>query len=182
LEWDQALELARKAGANGNSFAADLVAESSRLSGVQQGWVYKIAHDMSSEVSFAKELSVENVFAAVVEAKVNGLKKPMIRLSGPDGETVTIKYMKSGKMAGGCWVTVDGELAGRINDEGDFCTTRGGPAWLYDIMAKANSDVLGALTEYGKLTSQCSCCGLPLTNELSVRLGIGPICRGKYGF
>jgi hypothetical protein len=182
LEWDQALQLAAQAGANGNSFAADLVAKSARLSSTQQAWVYKIAHDLSVPASAPHLIACENLFAAMIEAKVNGLKKPMIRLSGPNNETVTIKYMKAGKMAGGCWVTVDSELAGCINSDGDFAIIRNGPTWLYDLMIKADGNVLESLTEYGKLSGQCSCCGLPLSNELSVRLGIGPICRTKYGF
>ena len=31
----------------------------------------------------------------------------------------------------------------------------------------------------GKQIGYCCVCGLTLTNELSVELGIGPICRGK---
>ena len=33
--------------------------------------------------------------------------------------------------------------------------------------------------EFGKLYGICCCCGRLLTNELSVYLGIGPICGGR---
>lgn len=44
-----------------------------------------------------------------------------------------------------------------------------------------------ALTEdeaadFGKLYGICAICGATLTNELSIDLGIGPICRGKMGW
>lgn len=32
----------------------------------------------------------------------------------------------------------------------------------------------------GKVTGTCCCCGRTLTNELSIELGIGPICRGSW--
>jgi len=44
------------------------------------------------------------------------------------------------------------------------------------------ADPLAAAVAYGAKTGRCSCCGRILTNELSVELGIGPICRGKWGF
>jgi hypothetical protein len=33
---------------------------------------------------------------------------------------------------------------------------------------------------YGKRTGVCCCCGRTLTNKLSIKLGIGPICRGFW--
>lgn len=44
------------------------------------------------------------------------------------------------------------------------------------------ADPAAAAVASGKDTGICCCCGLTLTNELSVELGIGPICRGKWGF
>lgn len=39
---------------------------------------------------------------------------------------------------------------------------------------------LDAAVAFGKKFGICSCCGRELSNELSVELGIGPICRGKF--
>ena len=33
---------------------------------------------------------------------------------------------------------------------------------------------------FGKTFGSCSCCGRTLTNDLSIELGIGPICRSKF--
>jgi hypothetical protein len=44
------------------------------------------------------------------------------------------------------------------------------------------SDPSKAAVAYGMKTGNCSCCAKPLTNKVSVELGIGPICREKYGW
>lgn len=39
-----------------------------------------------------------------------------------------------------------------------------------------------ALAEDPTLTVPCGCCGIELTNPISIARGIGPICAGKWGF
>jgi len=39
-----------------------------------------------------------------------------------------------------------------------------------------------ALAEDPTLTVPCGCCGIELTNPVSIARGIGPICAGKWGF
>jgi hypothetical protein len=43
------------------------------------------------------------------------------------------------------------------------------------------ADPFAVATAYGIATKRCSCCGAELTNPESIRLGIGPICREKWG-
>jgi len=43
----------------------------------------------------------------------------------------------------------------------------------------AATDPLAAAIAYGRETG--SCCGRELTNKVSIDLGIGPICREKWG-
>jgi ribosomal protein L3 len=35
---------------------------------------------------------------------------------------------------------------------------------------------------YNVIPTHCSCCGRALTDPTSIEFGIGPICRGKYGY
>ncbi len=37
-----------------------------------------------------------------------------------------------------------------------------------------------AAAEFGKLYGICACCGRDLTDETSIALGIGPVCRSKH--
>jgi hypothetical protein len=43
------------------------------------------------------------------------------------------------------------------------------------------ADPLAAAVAHGKATGVCSCCSRELTNKVSIELGIGPICRAKWG-
>lgn len=63
--------------------------------------------------------------------------------------------------------------------------------WAYErggifTISQAVADGTGRrLTEdealaYGKRTGRCVCCGALLTNELSIDLGIGPVCRKRW--
>jgi hypothetical protein len=44
----------------------------------------------------------------------------------------------------------------------------------------ARKMTLDEAAEFGKLYGICCSCGRTLTNELSIELGIGPICREKF--
>jgi hypothetical protein len=49
--------------------------------------------------------------------------------------------------------------------------------------AKQTAERLAAAAANGeKLTLPCGCCGLTLSNPVSIARGIGPICAGKWGF
>ena len=53
-----------------------------------------------------------------------------------------------------------------------------------DLIKRVQSvadDPYAAAQLYGQQTGSCSCCGRELTNSLSIELGIGPICREKFG-
>jgi len=53
---------------------------------------------------------------------------------------------------------------------------------LADAFNKDEDELYIAAVEYGRKTGICSCCGRTLTNSESIALGIGPICREKYGW
>lgn len=52
----------------------------------------------------------------------------------------------------------------------------GGPAKIKGAVKLAVAEA----EKFGKITGYCMCCGRLLTNEKSVKLGIGPFCRGEY--
>ena len=52
---------------------------------------------------------------------------------------------------------------------------------LIKAVQDAAADPYAAAKLYGQNTGSCSCCGRELTNALSIELGIGPICREKFG-
>lgn len=192
LEWEEAIALCQEEAQNGNKFAHDLCMRETKnlfMSESQVSWVYKMAEDalqLREPKPEARSADASNILASLAEARAKGIKKPVLRLVDPIGNDIRVKYMSTGKNAGGCWVASNGDLIGKIDDCGMFTFT-GRPytdkfiAETLEFITTTNADVKGALESYGKLTSKCGCCGLPLTNKKSIELGIGPICLDKYG-
>lgn len=79
------------------------------------------------------------------------------------------------------WVKVDDEFVGGIKDTGALALRNWAPEWLADVLLAIAADPDGECRMYGQRTGSCSCCGRELTNTESIELGIGPICREKWG-
>lgn len=73
------------------------------------------------------------------------------------------------------------QYLGKIVDD-KYLPTREASQEQVAQMVLIAADPGEAAKVHGVKTGQCSCCGLPLTNAESIKLGIGPICRDKYGF
>ena len=52
---------------------------------------------------------------------------------------------------------------------------------VFEVLRVTDKAYMLKLQATGKPTANCSCCGIALTNDLSIALGIGPICREKWG-
>lgn len=201
LEWEEAVtELRTIVALNpDNNFASSLLEREDNdryMSDAQVSWVYKLAQDAIDDRDFstrvvgrAQDLTTDasNILGTLIEANVKGIKKPILRLVMDNGAQVRIKYMTRGGNSGGCWVTVNDELRGKISDQGEFtpynCKYQSAD-WVADLVEyieKVNSDPKGALISYGRVTSSCGCCGRTLTDPKSISLSIGPICAEKYG-
>lgn len=188
LMWKDAIDLCAEESRNGNVFAYNLVCREHSglfMSESQVSWVYKIAEDvlkLRQPAPKQRSTDASEILGSLAEARARGIKKPALRLQTNSGKSMLIKYMSVGSNAGGCWVLEGHRLVGKIDDCGTFTSGCTGPTDEYfEFIECTNSDVKGALTEFGKITSRCGCCGLPLTNKKSIELGIGPICLDKYG-
>lgn len=83
------------------------------------------------------------------------------------------------------WVKWKDRIAGRI-EAGRYIETRRYLSPVSLDLARAalialEADPLAAAKANGILTGRCSCCGRPLTNPVSIEIGLGPICLGKFG-
>ncbi len=122
----------------------------------------------------------ERMLAAFASAKASGLKYPKLRIGEFTFALASERSQYNGKALFVRHIT-DGYL-GRI----DLATARFIRAGacgreMEQAITAICSDPLAAAVLHGKQTGHCACCGLELTNEESVRLGIGPICRDKWG-
>lgn len=110
-------------------------------------------------------------------AKENGLQRPKLRV----GEMQIYPAPMNGKNAGFLYVKADGEYAGKISADGRLFTIRNAPEGVEGELQAIAADPMGRLTEHGRMTGNCSCCGRELTKKDSIERGIGPICAQKYG-
>jgi hypothetical protein len=180
LEWDEAISMLASLE---SSFAQDLLLQWERatrpFSPTQIAWVYKLAEDSRKPPQGAvMGHQVDKILGSLKSACAKGLKRPALRLLGPDGEQLKISFMTQGRNEGGCWVTMDGNLVGKITPKGEM-TIYDRPELEAHIL-QINDNLDECLKEYGLITSACSCCGRTLTDPKSVTLGIGPICAEKF--
>jgi hypothetical protein len=168
-------------------FAASLWQQSHQrgLSPAQLAWAHKLATDLLQAESAESENSGEPQFSRLFEvfkaAKARGLRRLTMRFSGirvkpsrdlqslwvlSDTETEDGNYGPQPKYLG---KVTPNRLDSRLNDD------------VKAVILEAASDPLTAAVRYGRETGSCSCCGRDLTNPESIRMGIGPICREKFG-
>jgi hypothetical protein len=117
---------------------------------------------------------------AIEEAQNRGLKRITMRFQ--DFIVKPSKY--SGKMyvfshdkEVNQWGTLSNIYLGWIT----ATETNLGEVALIQKVQSVAADPYAAAKLYGQQTGSCSCCGRELTNSLSIELGIGPICREKFG-
>jgi hypothetical protein len=126
----------------------------------------------------------------MAKAKSSGLKKPQVRLVGPDKVKVKIVYMEMGTNAGGCWINIASPtdagyvLGGQISPDGKLRIFDKGVCnrqTMIDYFVSVNENFGVAVKDYGFIMSSCSICGLTLTDPNSVKRGIGPVCAERLG-
>jgi hypothetical protein len=99
----------------------------------------------------------------------------------------------NGANAGKLYVKVRGETEwgwgwaylGKVDPETGDARCVGGLAvgkaeMLADMEQILKDGLDAAVLHYGRLTNNCGCCGRQLTEKLSVKSGIGPICAERY--
>ncbi len=121
------------------------------------------------------------MLAAFTAAKASGLKRPVFQVAD-----YCFSPAKEGGSNSGCIYVKRGReysapYLGKITADGGWFASRDATAEDKTKVAEICSDPLAAAVMHGKETGQCSCCNKHLENEESVQLGIGPICRRKWG-
>lgn len=118
--------------------------------------------------------AIETAFEA---ARANGIKRPRLRLA----DFTFSRAPDTGKNAGSIYVKRKDEYLGKVT-AGLFHATSAADAETRASVIEIASDPHNAAKAYGTRTGSCSCCGRELTNKESIDLGIGPVCREKFGW
>lgn len=110
-------------------------------------------------------------------AAASGYKRPTYRAEG-----LVINLAPShGKNPGALYVKdEDGNYRGKVVDV-KFTAHYNAPKDVLDRLIAIAVDPLAAALRYGQRTGTCACCGRQLTAHGSIDLGIGPICKAKWG-
>lgn len=128
------------------------------------------------------ELDLSGLLSAFASAVASGLKAPKLVV----GNLLISRAKDHSRNPGYLYVNTNGDYEdrvylGKISPAGEFFAGRDCTDEIFNDVKKLSGDVLKAAQAHGALTGRCSCCNRELTNELSVELGIGPICRAKWG-
>jgi hypothetical protein len=122
-------------------------------------------------------IDVSAIARAFTAAHANGMKAPKLRIDS----FVFSRAPDSGRNAGAIYVKGAGEYLGKITD-GRFRPTMACDQVTLEGVVSAAANPLEAARLHGQRTGSCSCCGRELTNTESIALGIGPICRERFGW
>lgn len=120
-------------------------------------------------------------------ARENGLKYPKLRLVDSSGARIVLQLAGDRSRNPGSVNITDGRgypdnrWFGRIDVDGKFTPARNCPPEVVETLVEIDKDPATAVKVQGQRTGQCCCCGRELTNEVSIELGIGPICRSRFG-
>lgn len=173
-----------EANTSWNDFARSLMAqfaERGSLSDAQIAAASRMKDKTEATRAKNKPKAVEvGELARIIElfnsAKKSGISRPKLRV----GDLTMSPAPMSGRNAGFVYVKHGDEYLGKISPTGEAFMMRGTEEHV-PTLRKIAADPLAEAKAYGQKTGTCSCCGRELTNALSVELGIGPICRDKWG-
>lgn len=118
---------------------------------------------------------IEEMFAA---ARENGHEKPVYRAEG-----LKISLAPAhGRNAGALYVVLlDGDAyQGKVEGK-QFKAVREASDETMPALLRIAENPLEAAVAFGRKTGKCACCGRKLENKISVEMGIGPICRERWG-
>lgn len=134
----------------------------------------------AAAVANAQDVNVGAVETAFQRGMESGVKRPKIRLLSGELSFVLSRAPDHGRNAGSLYVIAEGDnYLGKIT-EGKFVKSRDCSDKDEAGVIAACADPLNSAVAYGKRFGICSCCGRELSNQESIDLGIGPICRAKY--
>ncbi len=136
----------------------------------------KIAATAERKASSSGAIDASVIEGLFAKASGSGLKRPVFRTAAFDLSLAPA----AGRNPGAIYVKKGDTYLGKIAGGQYFASREAGPE-THAALIEVVKDPLGVAVSYGRLTGRCSCCGLGLTNKLSVELGIGPICRKKWG-
>lgn len=156
------------------------------LSAKQEAWLLFLATEHKARIEKKaaptsaddEALALDGLVNVLRNAMGNGLKRPSLSLQTEAGE-IEVKPGRDGVF----WITMGGQLRGKIEGNGKAFLWKLNNAQeaVEKALLFATLKPLEALQQFGHFTGRCSCCRRRLTDPQSIELGIGPVCKAKFG-
>lgn len=193
LNYEEAVDICRQLP---SGFARDLAAKCANLSRNQTAWLFRMAQEsldkqgqkaqqaQPQKPNQAKKVVGICDFIADRHGKGNGA---FIEFATEFGNlTIKSASKTNPNNANVCWVSDGGtygnsKLYGKLDMASKTFLGRNCPTWVEEILDQLNANPQEFCATYGKKTGQCCFCALPLTDEVSVEFGWGPVCADNYG-
>lgn len=137
-------------------------------------WAAERTRKAQEQASQTIVIDTTKIVEAFQVARNSGLRKAVLHFPGlalVDGKKGI--YVKAA-------ADYEATYYGKITDR--FLPSRECSPEIVARLQVIAADPLAAARTTGIETGVCVCCGAELTNPESVQLGIGPICRGRWGF
>jgi len=143
-----------------------------------QGMVARMEERRALRAAEAQSVDLSSIVSMFDHAKTSGYKRPVYRA---EGLKISLAPESSAN-AGALYIkTTEGDYIGKVMDGRFFGTRDATDEHKRAIEAIAVNPGEAAI-RYGRQTGSCACCGRPLSNKQSIDLGIGPICKDRWGF
>ena len=133
-------------------------------------------YDRNVRAEYAAIADMSRIVAAFNAAREHGARKAALRLNG-----LTLSLAPATGKNPNCIYAKRGDTyLGKIDEAGIYRPSYASTPADLDLLRKANENPLEQAVAYARQTGECSCCGRELTDPVSIELGIGPICKGKF--
>lgn len=180
------------ANANWNNFFASLTSQLRAGRGLSENQT-AAAYSSMIKIKTKEAVKTEAVEAGKTEAQTvdlssikrmfdnaaaSGLKRLAYRANG----LIISPAASSGRNPGALYVKTEksGDYQGKVF-ENTFHPTFSCTDATKEALNEIAKNPGEAARLYGRNTGRCACCGKELTNAVSIEMGIGPICAGKWG-
>jgi hypothetical protein len=182
IEFDSAFESAQEAKKyvseffGYNQFAMDLVRKI-KLSFSQESWLHYLATESLNASLFPVEKE-DGPYLSLVKKMYECVKSPTRKFQVHIPGDITLCTVTKGLNVGHVYVFEDGNYSGKITPEGVLKAEVNEDA--LNLLEDANDNLLKLAQMYGHETGQCSLCNRPLSDKLSIQLGMGPVCFKRF--
>jgi hypothetical protein len=149
----------------------------------QRAWAHKLVQDKEDKSKRNKiEFDVQSIIKRFDMAS-QSIQYPKVRIMFNDREYIFSRAGKKSNHPGSVYLirAERNKLVARLERDNFISTWKGFDDIDKEAIEEFNTNALGNVLAYGRTTGRCSCCGRTLTNKKSIELGIGPICRERYG-